>query len=426
MIGCSTIKSLPDWINTPNYHPSYFSAFVQVKSSLPHYKDLARDMAANDIAMQISTYIESETRVSETEIMGISNSEYLSNIRSSSSASLKNLSPVESYEDEDTYYVLYRLSKAEYYAERARQRDLALTLAQDLLMQYDEAEEQPGIALPYLLSALDLIAAYLDMDLTCPMGNMASIIYSRLNHLPQLINYQWNIQSLSAVAKAQKSLVLEGYVRNRESGVALANIPLEASSEAIDFTNPQFSNTEGRFNFNICRIDSYEPFQTVNLSFNKEHYSSLLHNKTAQKIWDGLSFDTSRLVIEVMKPQVFLDYAYLSAFQGGYRDTVAGALANLNVGVAAKLDEADYLVKVRIEAKPGKYINNMKYFTSLADIRLSLIDPNSGATINYLEQTNLKSGATTREAAERNAERDAATMIGESLLYRLLYNYLLK
>ena len=77
-------------------------------------------MAANDIAMQISTYIETETQVSQTEIMGISHSEYISHIRSSSSTQLKNLSPLKSYETGGTYYVLYRLNKAEYYADRAR------------------------------------------------------------------------------------------------------------------------------------------------------------------------------------------------------------------------------------------------------------------------------------------------------------------
>ena len=93
--------------------------------------------------------------------MGISHSEYISHIRSSSSTQLKNLSPLKSYETGGTYYVLYRLNKAEYYADRARQRDLAISRAQDLIAQYDSAAEQPGIAIPYLLSALDLISEYM-------------------------------------------------------------------------------------------------------------------------------------------------------------------------------------------------------------------------------------------------------------------------
>ncbi len=426
LVSCTANKNAPDWIQSQEHNPAYFSSLVHVKTSIPKYKDMAREMAANDIAMQISTYIETETQVSQTEIMGISHSEYISHIRSSSSTQLKNLSPLKSYETGGTYYVLYRLNKAEYYTDRARQRDLAISRAQDLIAQYDSAAEQPGIAIPYLLSALDLISEYLDMNLSSPKGNIAGEIFLRLNQLTHIIDYRWNTGTVSAIAKANKSITLEAKVIHHDSGEALSNIPLGASSESIVFSNPRFGDPEGRYIFPVDRIDSLDPIQRVDLYFDKDHYSSLLQNQAALKIWQAVNFNTKSLEINVSKPLVFLDYAYLSAFQGGYRESVAGALANLNIGIAAKLDEAEYLLKIRIEAKPGKYINNMKHYTSLADIRLSLIDPVSGATVNYLEHTDLKSGAATREEAERNAERDSATLIGDSLLYRLLYMHLLK
>ncbi|MDD4232623.1 MAG: LPP20 family lipoprotein, partial [Candidatus Cloacimonetes bacterium] len=153
--ACSSNQSVPEWTNSIVHDPLYFSALIKVPTTLPDYRERAQELAANEIAMQISTTIDTQIKLTQTEIMGISGSEYIAQIRSSSSAQIKNLTPTMSYKSKNIYYVLYRVNKAEYYAQRERQRDIAVATAHDLLVQYDTNIHKPAVAIPLLLLALD-------------------------------------------------------------------------------------------------------------------------------------------------------------------------------------------------------------------------------------------------------------------------------
>ena len=89
------------------------------------------------------------------------------------------------------------------------------------------------------------------------------------------------------------------------------------------------------------------------------------------------------------------------------------------------MEEADYLLKVRIFAKAGDHLPNLNFYSSFGDIHLTLQDAKSGAVINYLESLMLKSGGKSRKEAELQVERDAVSEILSGLLYRLLYDNLL-
>jgi carbon monoxide dehydrogenase subunit G len=68
----------------------------------------------------------------------------------------------------------------------------------------------------------------------------------------------------------------------------------------------------------------------------------------------------------------------------------------------------------------------MNYYTAKANIRMNLIETIGNSSVNYLDYPELKSGGKTREIAERNVEREAAELIGNTLLYRLLYQHIIQ
>ena len=149
-------------------------------------------------------------------------------------------------------------------------------------------------------------------------------------------------------------------------------------------------------------------------------------NSTALGIWQSLHFVPQRLKLIVSKPLVYLDYAYISAYQSGLSESIAGALANLKLAQSPKAETAQYTLQVRIFSKEGDYLPRMNYYTNFADIHLTLLNPQTGATVNYLELLNVKSGGNSRENAVRNTERDAVKEICDTLLYRLVYTYLIE
>lgn len=426
LCSCSANRILPAWIDGFEHDPQYFSALSVVKTSQPDYKELARDYAAREIAMQISTSIESEIKISDSERYGISHTEYLSDIRSSTSARLKNLSPVHSYEDPQKYYVLYRLSKAEHYAERALQRDRALAKAADLLGKYDLNQNSPASGILLLISALDGVAEYLDLPLVYKGEDLGTEIFARLYDLPLKLQYFWDAPLLEVTAKDAKPILFSGKTFLMDQEAPAPKIPLSFSSDTIRTPETAFSDDEGCFSIRINRIDSFAATQYIDLRFDQRHYDAHFKNSTALGIWQSLHFVPQRLELKVSRPQVYLDYAYISAYQSRQSESVSGALANLNLAQSSKAEDSQYIVQIRIFPKDGDYLPQLNYYTTFADVHLSLLDPKTGATVNYLERIGLKSGGNSPENGQRNAERDAVKEICETLLYRLVYTYLIQ
>lgn len=426
LCSCSTNSTLPAWIDGFEHDPRYFSALSVVNLRQQDYKELARDYAAREIAMQISTSIESEVKISDSERYGIPETEYLSLIRSSTSARMKNLSPVQSYEDAQKHYVLYRLNKAEYYAERAILRDRALIKAAGLLQKYDLNQDSPASGILLLISALDSVAEFLDMPLIYGKQDIGTEIFARMYDLPLKLQYAWDNPLLEVVAKDSKPILISGkaYLGNGE--IPASKIPLSFSSETIKIPGTAFSDNNGCFSITINRIDSFAASQYIDLCFDQHHYDAHFQNPAALGIWHSLHFVPQRLKVIVSRPQVYLDYAYISGFQGGQSESISGALANLNLAQASKAEDSQYIIQIRIFPKDGDYLPRLNYYTTFADIHLTLLDPKTGATVNYLEQKNLKSGGNSRENGQRNAERDAVKEICDTLLYRLIYAYLIQ
>ncbi|MCB5270714.1 MAG: LPP20 family lipoprotein [Candidatus Cloacimonetes bacterium] len=426
LCSCSTNSTLPAWIDGFEHNPQYFSALSVVSTRQPDYKELARDYAAREIAMQISTKIESDVNINDSERYGISHTEYLSQIRSSTSARLKNLSPVRSYEDGQKYYVLYRLSKADYYAERAVLRDRALAKAADLLGKYDLNQNSPASGILLLISALDGVAEFLDMPLIYGGQDLGTEIFARLYDLPLKLQYVWDSAYLEVTAKDSKPILIGGTTFLVDQETPAPKIPLSFSSDTIKIPASAFSDNQGNFSITINRIDSFAATQYIDLCFDQHHYDAHFQNSTALGIWQNLHFVPQRLKLKVSRPQVYLDYAYISGYQSGQSESVGGALANLNLAQSSKAEDSQYIIQIRIFPKDGDYLSRLNYYTTFADIHLTLLDPKTGATVNYLEQKNLKSGGNSRENGQRNAERDAVKEICNTLLYRLVYSYLIQ
>ncbi len=426
LASCAANSPKPQWITDFRNDPDYYEVLTVVRTNLPGYHQIAREHATRDIAMQISTSIESEINLSESEAFGIARNEYLSSIRSSTRARLDNLSPVRSYEDKRNYWVWYRLGKSEYQAQRTRDRDAAMSRAADLLAEYEAMALNPAAGIPLLISALDQIADYLDMNLSYQGLDLGSEIIRALHALPGKIYCTWDEPETLAIARSAEPTRVSGNVTVHPSGNKVSGIPLCFRSESIDgISDTIFSDETGTFSLDIMRLDSLPEQQYIDLYFDRNHYDGLLSNPAALQIWHSIYFVPQRLSIKISRPKICLEYAYISGYQSGLRESVAGYLANLNLDLATKIENAQYLLQVRIFSKKGKYLDSLDYYSSFADIHLTLLDAQSGKTVNYIEHMGLKSGGNSRENAERNAERDAVKAIGDGLLYRLLYDVLL-
>lgn len=426
LAACSTNRTLPDWVSETPANAVYYSAVVRESKSTKNYQEIARDKALRDITMQISTQIESSISVSEHEAWGISGSEYLSTLQATSSASIRDLQLSDSYENAKDYYAFYRLNKAEYHAQRRILCNRAMASAADLLARFDANPNDLAMGIPLLLQALENLVDFLDMELVYGNINIYNEALSRLRALPTYLQLSFTKPRMPATAKLAVTQYAEGRAFFRQQ--PCPNLPLKFSFEEGEgqITTNAFSDSRGTFELEIKRLNSAATPQRIKLELDKAALTGTLSKAPVIKLWQSIAFAPAYLILDVQRPQIYLDYSFIASYQNGLREVLAKHLANLDLGLTGKLEDAHYLLEVRVFAKPGEYLSNLNYYTSFGDIHLTLKDPHTGATVNYLERLNLKSGGNTREKAERAVEYDAMKAIGDGMLYRLIYDALLK
>ncbi|HQQ67336.1 MAG TPA: LPP20 family lipoprotein [Candidatus Cloacimonadota bacterium] len=408
------------------YDPLYYQAVVRVERSARNYKELARDKALRSIAMQISTTIEAEINVSEREAWGVMDSEYLSTLRATSSASIRDLQLKDSFTTGKDYYALYRLNKAEYQAQRAIEARRAVNSSVELYRKFLDPATELAHGIPLLLKALDNLVNYPDMELVYDDGrNIYNDLQSSLQALGSELCVTFEEDRIATKARLSQTQYARASVLHR--GTACPNISLICGFDEGEglLSSSLITDRKGESLLEIRRVISSQSPQRIRLEIDKNAFINDSYSSAVKRMWESVHFSPAYLTLDVSQPLIYLDYSFIASYQNGLRDNVANQLANLQLGVATRLDEADYLLEVRIFAKKGEHLDNLNYYTSYGDIHLSLKDPKRGSTVNYLEKLNFKSGGNSREKAERAVEQDAVKMINDGLLYRLLYDALL-
>lgn len=430
--ACSVNQAVPDWAQSTPRDSQYYIGVGKVSRSDPDYRELASNRAIQDIALQINAQVSASLSTQEREQFGVFSTDYLSQIETSTTAWLSDLQPYDSFESKSTYYVYYRLNKQQYHAQRTQLKNQALAQAADLLDKYEAQRANPAQAIPLLLAALDQVIDYVDMDLfTMWQGRQQNIyneIIARIRDLPSRIKLQWEPDRMSVVAKLPRPLSLKGtasYGEDGDQALPCASLPVTFGFKHAPIS-PVFTNGSGKWEASLGRISSPESVQSISVSLDKGYFSKNIVKVATRKLWESTSFPSVSLILEVRRPRLYLDYAFISGFQGGLRESIVGQLANFDIAMADKVSEADFLLNLRIYPKQGEYLSNLSYYTSYGDVQITLLDPASGATINYLESLGVKSGGTSRENAERAVEKDCVKAINDGLLYRLLYDTILK
>lgn len=426
MGACSIGKTQPEWVNQDPYDPLYYQAVVSVDRSARNYRELARDKALRSIAMQISTTIEAEINVSEREAWGVMDSDYLSTLRATSSASIRDLQLKDSFATGKDYYALYRLNKAEYQAQRAIEARRAVNASVELYRRFQDPTTELAHGIPLLLKALDNLVNYPDMELLYDDDrNIYNDVLGTLQAIGSELSTSFEEGRMAIKARLAQTQYARTSVHHR--GAACPNIPLQSSFDEGEglLSSSLITDRNGEALLEIRRVTSPQTPQRIRLEIDKNAFINDSYSSAVKRIWESVHISPAYLTLDVSRPLIYLDYSFIASYQNGLRDNVANQLANLQLGVATKLDEADYLLEVRIFAKKGEHLDNLNYYTSYGDIHLSLKDPKSGSTVNYMEKLNLKSGGNSREKAERAVEQDAVKAINDGLLYRLLYDALL-
>ena len=180
----------PKWINQrPRLPDDYVGIGMAEKSDADDYKQRAKSNALLDLAHEISVAVSGTFVENIVEKTGLSEKMVRSEIRLSSKALIHDHELVDQWEDDDSYWVYYRLSKKRYRKRLNRSRATASKLAADMFRRAMAAGRDQKIvsALRFNYQALQQLSDFLGESIeieingrTEPLGNA---IYAHLQGL---------------------------------------------------------------------------------------------------------------------------------------------------------------------------------------------------------------------------------------------------
>ncbi|HRY83001.1 MAG TPA: LPP20 family lipoprotein [Candidatus Cloacimonadota bacterium] len=423
-LSACSVNRRPDWVNTHPQTSDYYYSIVKIDKHLADYKELARERALRDIAMQIVVQVQGQIESSETEIGGVASSVFLSRIQSSTTASLNDVELYSSYQDAQDYHAWYRLNKAQYRALRERRKSLALQQAVDLLFRYDNSGGDLTGGIGYLLQGLEVLDEFIDLSLVAPYQSKNIQVYqellSRLQSLPALLELKIEPGELETVAWQKTNTILA--VTLSKNGQAVQGFPLSASASATGtrIFAASLTDPNGMFEIRLEEVSNFITLQDIHVNVDKNMFSRQIKSPALALIWDRLSFNPAVLKIKVRKPRISLEYRVDGKADAESYNQVSGRLVDFDLALAETQEQADYSLRVDVYIRDGAYIPEIGVQSALGSPSLSLMNNATGEILYSETIPNLKGTGKTLELARLRARQNVAEYLCEELIYNAI------
>lgn len=325
------MKGAPEWVlQTPN-HPSYYHGVGMVpKNEQFDYRERARQVALNELAGSISVNISSSSALNYFEFDHLSSEFFRDNIRISTQEYLEGYELIGNWENDQQYWVYYRLSKARYQQIKQERISRALNISQS---KFDQARLFAGQgrmsdALGFYVRAFEDIRDFIGEDLTTRIDGQEKPYATAL-----MSDLAEHMQHLSVVFPIEKVLIkpgslfapVEPVVVNRNSD-PIAGIPVIISFSWLPGRRSEaVTDAAGRFRVIPDGLKPGMQNQQVVSAIDLDKI--VRQNSTdmvVQKFFEVIKLSAFTLPIEVVPPVFYISANSTVASAKGGRAAVAG------------------------------------------------------------------------------------------------------
>jgi len=159
-------KKVPSWITTRPVVDGYYTGIgaARFKAESTSHVDFAKSNALNDLVSEIEVTISGNAMVQQIEKDQIFKEEFQSMTKASIRDNIEGYELVDSWSDDEYYWVYYRLSKAKYREIKNRQMEMARERATDYYRRGMEEKANLKIAnaLNFYLKGMNELRMHLD------------------------------------------------------------------------------------------------------------------------------------------------------------------------------------------------------------------------------------------------------------------------
>ncbi len=382
----------PDWVERqPLSKEHYIGIAMAAKQSTGNeHVRIARDKALKNIASEIMINIKGEHVQTMVEQSGMVKQEVLSQIRSSTKASLEGYELVQKWEDSESYWVYYRLSRALYLSNKQKKYDRATSAAVDFYTKARQSDQagQAATALNLYIKALTQLDAYLmepmEMELDGERVYLANEIYASL----QAIENRLSLTPMNPTLKGKtgmgltEPLSLQVSVRGSEKP---GRFPVRFAFKhgSGELLRTMKTDNMGRVYNKIRKITAMDKIQVVEASLNMDKLLPMSGSALLKNMILNLQPPTAQFVLSVSGMAVYLDVVEMHFSNPGnvlyVEPKLKNRLSQKGFSFVGNVQKADLSITCQAKSRKGMSLHGMN--SAYVDLSLAVVDLKTGEEI---------------------------------------------
>lgn len=389
----------PDWVKQRPVNSMYYTGIASVSRTESDYMEKAKTRALLDLASEIKVTVNANSLLKTLEQHGAVMSEYEESIKTQVSESLEKYELVETWQDDDRYWVYYQLNRFDYEEYMTARREKAIRSGYDYWRKGEKALKQGELtsAVDFFMKGLEAVRSVANEELiTSDSGQPVDVgreLYASLQRV-------FNGVSVVAEPSEVEGFAFQGIkdaieVRVVREDVPLKNVLLNAEfiTGAGQVSGASSTDAEGKTKFYIRHITSKLSEQEIRvgldcssfLPYRKDIYKELIGNLIK-------NLPQSIVRVRIGKSQLKASLLSETSENAQIEQSVRRILTNHYFNIVTEPSEADVTVKIASSFRKGETVaGDMRDMTIYyAGVTISVVDNRNGAVVGDLALEDVK------------------------------------
>ncbi len=425
--ACSTLKtsdntdeSIPDWVKQKPQSPFYYigvSSSPKRGFSPGEYIQSAQQRALANLASEISVNIESKSMLSIIEINYNISENFSSDITATTSMELEEYELFDTWEDNDNYWVYYRLSREKYLQLRQEKKNKAIEDAKNKYFQAQKMIDKKMHINAYKLfaDALADIKLYLGestlTEINGQEADLGNFIFSEIirffNDIK--IDYPENEITIKRGVEIHPDLVTFRILDKNDNPVQNMPFRINFSGSGL-LRNIETSDSEGKIICAMKQISSVSNFETLNIGIDMPNLARTSTDHMTRNILRNIPAPERSVRIIIKKPAVYInsdEKEFDNELEGKPFKNAIISNTGRDFNIVDDKDTADYIITIQSNTtEKGVYLS--EYYITISCI-INLTDKQG----NNLFQRNIRNDYTGRDF--NNASQTAYQSVSRTI-----------
>jgi len=418
----SAPKSSPEWVQQRPISSAYYVGIgVASKAKSPtDFASIAKNNALNDLASEIEVKINANSVLYNLEQNSKYREDYLATTRLKSELKLENFEAVDSWQNQENYYIYYRLSKADYEATMAKRRTEASNKAVNFITNGDAAQnnQEYSLALNNYIQALLVVKDFAGDAIEIQINDKSDYLSTLLNN--RISNILTDIELTIAEDVLKFNFVKReepaGFYVTSGLGKMLKSIPLEIK-QTNTFSQKVQTNSNNIGFVSVSSTDLKISKPTGNLEV-KVLVEEMLSENLKKDVLVKSYLKNFKSLSQTIGYQIDYPSLFIESAEGNYgqimgtnffKNALSQGATEMGFPVTSNKSAAEVWVKIEADTQEGSV--NFDLYTALLNGKASFYKANSESVLYTYPITKQKGVGLNYKAAGINAYEKGADKI---------------